>query len=75
MTSQEEIDLKNCLIDEICLHPEIYDKCHEEHSNCDRHISIFDRIVTLLGIPIEYLFYIFHRTMQKAHVGLIYRPF
>ena len=29
MTSQEEIDLKNHLIDEIHLHPEIYDKCHK----------------------------------------------
>ena len=74
MTSQEEIDLKNHLIDEICLHPEIYDKCHKEHSNHDRCISIFDGIVMLLGISSEYLFYIFHRTMQKAHVEM-YRPF
>ena len=47
----------------------------KEHSNHDRRISIFDAIMTLLGISSEYLFYIFHRTMQKAHVELIYRPF
>ena len=74
MTSQEEIDLKNCLIDEIHLHPEIYDKCHKEHSNCDRHISIFDGIMMLLGISSEYLFHIFHHTMQKACVEIISRP-
>ena len=61
MTSQEEIDLKNCLIDD--LHPEIYDKCHKEHSNYDRLISIFDGIATILGISSEYLFHIFHGTM------------
>ena len=55
MTSQEEIDLKNCLIDEIHLHPEIYDKCHKEHSNHDRRISIFDGIATLLGISSKVL--------------------
>ena len=55
MTSQEEIDLKIHLVDEIRLHPEIYDKCHEEHSNCDRRISIFDGIVMLLGISSGYL--------------------
>ena len=75
MTSQEEIDLKNHLTDEIHLHPEIYDKCHEEHFNWSRHISIIDGIAMLLGISSEYLFYIIHRTMQKAHVQLIYRPF
>ena len=68
MTSREKIDLKNHLIDEIRLHPEIYDKCHKEHSNCDRCIGIFDGIVMLLGIYSEYLFHIFHDTMQKAHV-------
>ena len=61
MTSQEEIDLKNHFIDEICLHPEIY----------DRHTGIFDGIAMLLGISSEYLFHIFHDTMQKTHVELI----
>ena len=54
MTSQEEIDLKNHIIDEIHQHPEIYDKCQKEHSNHDRHISIFDGIAMLLGISSEY---------------------
>ena len=71
MTSQEEIDLKIHLINEIHLHPEIYDKCHKEHSNHDRHISIFNGIAMLSGISSEYLFHIFHDTMQKAHVELI----
>ena len=70
MTSQDEIDLKINLIDEICLHPEIYDMS-QRNSNCDRCISIFDGITMFLGIFSEYLFHIFYETMQKAHVELI----
>ena len=63
MSTQEEIDLKNRLIDEIRLHPEIYDKSHVEHSNRDRRINIFDGIATLLGISSEYSVCMFYGTM------------
>ena len=63
MTSQEEIDLKNHLIDEVRLHKEIMINLMGSIPIGISRSTSFEGIATLLGISSEYLFNILHGTM------------